>query len=109
MLYSAATERRRKDAEALAARNMLTQAEKNEIKEQNRLHEGDTGSSDVQIGLLTQRIRQLTEHLRVHRKDHHSQRGLMMIVGRRRRLLRYVSRTEPGRYRALIARLGIRK
>lgn len=109
MLYSAATERRRRDAEALAARNMLTQAEKNEIKEQNRLHEGDTGSSDVQIGLLTQRIRQLTEHLRVHRKDHHTQRGLMMIVGRRRRLLRYVSRTKPGRYRALIARLGIRK
>ncbi len=109
VLYSAATEQRRKDAEALAARNMLNQAEKNEIKEQNRLHEGDTGSSDVQIGLLTQRIRQLTEHLRVHRKDHHSQRGLMMIVGRRRRLLRYVSRTKPGRYKALIARLGIRK
>jgi small subunit ribosomal protein S15 len=109
VLYSAATEQRRKDAEALPARNMLTQAEKNEIKEQNRLHASDTGSSDVQIGLLTQRIRQLTEHLRVHRKDHHSQRGLMKIVGRRRRLLRYVSRTEPGRYRALIARLGIRK
>lgn len=109
VLYSAATEQRRKDAEALPARNMLTQAEKNEIKEQNRLHASDTGSSDVQIGLLTQRIRQLTEHLRVHRKDHHSQRGLMMIVGRRRRLLRYVSRTKPGRYKALIARLGIRK
>jgi small subunit ribosomal protein S15 len=109
VLYSAATKQRRKDAEALPARNMLTQAEKNEIKEQNRLHASDTGSSDVQIGLLTQRIRQLTEHLRVHRKDHHSQRGLMMIVGRRRRLLRYVSRTKPGRYRALIARLGIRK
>ena len=109
VLYSAATKQRRKDAEALPARNMLTQAEKNEIKEQNRLHASDTGSSDVQIGLLTQRIRQLTEHLRVHRKDHHSQRGLMMIVGRRRRLLRYVSRTKPGRYKALIARLGIRK
>jgi len=88
---------------------MLTQAGKSEIKEQNRLHASDTGSADVQVGLLTERIRQLTEHLRVHRKDHHSQRGLMKIVGRRRRLLRYVSRTEPDRYKALIARLGIRK
>ncbi len=88
---------------------MLTQADKKEIAEQNRLHAGDTGSADVQIGLLTTRIRQLTEHLRAHRKDHHCQRGLMKIVGRRRRLLRYVSRTEPGRYKALIARLGIRK
>jgi small subunit ribosomal protein S15 len=88
---------------------MLTQAEKSEIMEQNRLHGSDTGSTDVQVGLLTERIRQLTEHLRVHRKDHHSQRGLMKIVGRRRRLLRYVSRTEPGRYKALIARLGIRR
>lgn len=89
---------------------MLTEAEKKkEIAEQNRLHASDTGSADVQVGLLTERIRQLTEHLQVHRKDHHSQRGLMKIVGRRRRLLRYVSRTEPGRYKALIARLGIRK
>lgn len=109
VLYSAATEKRRKDAEALAARNMLTEVEKSEITEQNRLHASDTGSADVQIGLLTERIRQLTEHLRVHRKDHHSQRGLMKIVGRRRRLLRYVSRKEPERYKALIARLGIRK
>jgi small subunit ribosomal protein S15 len=88
---------------------MLTQAEKKEITEQNRLHANDTGSADVQVGLLTERIRQLTDHLRQHRKDHHSQRGLMKIVGRRRRLLRYVSRTEPERYKALIARLGIRK
>lgn len=109
MLYSPRRNKRRRDAEALVARSMLTQADKKEITEQNRLHASDTGSADAQIGLLTERIRQLTEHLRVHRKDHHSQRGLMKIVGRRRRLLRYVSRTEPGRYKALIARLGIRK
>ena len=88
---------------------MLTLTEKQEIAEANRLHASDTGSTDVQIGILTERIRQLTEHLRSNRKDHHSQRGLMMIVGRRRRLLRYLSRTEPERYKALIARLGIRK
>lgn len=88
---------------------MLIQAEKKEIAKSNRLHASDTGSADVQIALLTERIHQLTEHLRVHRKDHHSQRGLMKIVGRRRRLLRYLSRREPERYKALIARLGIRK
>jgi small subunit ribosomal protein S15 len=109
VLYSARREKRRKDAEALAARSMLTQADKKEIAESNRLHASDTGSADVQIALLTERIRQLTEHLRVHRKDHHSQRGLMKIVGRRRRLLRYISRREPERYKSLIARLGIRK
>ena len=88
---------------------MLTQAQTKELTEANRLHAADTGSTDVQVALLTERIRQLTEHLRVHRKDHHSQRGLMKIVGRRRRLLRYLSRTEPERYKALIAKLGIRK
>ena len=88
---------------------MLTKTEKEEITSSIRLHASDTGSSDVQVALLTERIRQMTDHLRVHRKDHHSQRGLMKIVGRRRRLLRYLSRREPNRYKALIAALGIRK
>ena len=88
---------------------MLTKTEKEEITSSTRLHASDTGSSDVQVALLTERIRQMTDHLRTHRKDHHSQRGLMKIVGRRRRLLRYLSRREPNRYKALIAALGIRK
>jgi len=88
---------------------MLSKTTKEEIANRNRLHATDTGSSDVQVSLLTERIRQLTEHLSTHRKDHHSQRGLMKIVGRRRRLLRYLSRREPERYKALIAGLGIRK
>ncbi len=88
---------------------MLTKTKKEEIAESTRLHASDTGSTDVQVALLTERIRDLTEHLRMHRKDHHSQRGLMKIVGRRRRLLRYLSRGEPQRYKALIAALGIRK
>ena len=88
---------------------MLTRTEKEEITSSIRLHASDTGSSDVQVALLTERIRQMTDHLRIHRKDHHSQRGLMKIVGRRRRLLRYLSRRAPDRYKALIAALGIRK
>ena len=88
---------------------MLTKTEKEEITSSIRLHASDTGSSDVQVALLTERIRQMTDHLRIHRKDHHSQRGLMKIVGRRRRLLRYLGRQEPDRYKALIAALGIRK
>ena len=88
---------------------MLTKTEKEEITSSIRLHATDTGSSDVQVALLTERIRHMTDHLRTHRKDHHSQRGLMKIVGRRRRLLRYLSRREPDRYKALIAALGIRK
>jgi small subunit ribosomal protein S15 len=88
---------------------MLTKEKKEEIASSTRRHASDSGSTDVQVALLTERIRQLTEHLRTHRKDHHSQRGLMKIVGRRRRLLRYLSRREPERYKALIAALGIRK
>ncbi len=88
---------------------MLTKTEKEEIPSSIRLHASDTGSSDVQVALLTERIRQMTDHLRIHRKVHHSQRGLMKIVGRRRRLLRYLRRQEPDRYKALIAALGIRK
>lgn len=71
-------------------------------------HEGDTGSPEVQIALLSARITQLTEHLRTHKKDHHSRRGLMMLVGRRKRLLTYLSNVDIERYRALVGRLGIR-
>ena len=88
---------------------MLTKERTAEIASANQVHPGDTGSTDVQVGLLTERILQLTDHLRRNRKDHHSQRGLMKLVGQRRRLLRYLSRTEPARYKALIARLGLRK
>ncbi len=88
---------------------MLNKAEKEQAATTHRVHASDTGSTGVQVALLTERIRQLTDHLRAHRKDHHSQRGLMKIVGRRRRLLRYLSRREPERYKALIAGLGIRK
>jgi len=88
---------------------MLTKEKKADLVSASELHPGDTGSSDVQVALLTERIRELTDHLRVHRKDHHSQRGLMMLVGQRRGLLRYLSREEPARYKALISRLGLRK
>ena len=71
--------------------------------------EGDTGSPEVQIALLTQRINHLTEHLKVHKKDFHSRRGLLMLVGRRRRLLDYVAKNDVERYRAIIAKLGLRR
>ena len=74
-----------------------------------RLHEADTGSPEVQVALLTARINHLTDHLKVHKKDHHGRRGLLMLVGRRRRLLDYVKRNDVDRYRALIARLGLRR
>ncbi len=74
-----------------------------------RLHESDTGSPEVQIALLTERINHLTEHLKSHKKDHHSRRGLLMLVGRRRRLLDYERKNDVERYRALIARLGLRR
>jgi small subunit ribosomal protein S15 len=69
----------------------------------------DTGSTEVQVALLTERINHLTEHLRVHKKDHHSRRGLLMMVGKRRRLLRYLQDQDVERYRSLIARLGLRR
>jgi small subunit ribosomal protein S15 len=75
----------------------------------NRLHDTDTGSPEVQIALLTERINHLTEHLKVHKKDHHSRRGLLMLVGRRRRLLDYVRDTDVARYRGIIAKLGLRR
>lgn len=75
----------------------------------NRLHDSDTGSPEVQIALLTDRIIHLTEHLKTHKKDHHSRRGLLMLVGRRRRLLDYVKKNDVERYRAIIAELGLRR
>jgi len=76
---------------------------------EHRLHETDTGSPEVQIALLTDRINHLTDHLKVHKKDHHSRRGLLMLVGRRRRLLDYVKSNDVERYRAIIAKLGLRR
>jgi small subunit ribosomal protein S15 len=87
----------------------LEKEKKGAIVEQFRLHEKDTGSSAVQVALLTERVNQLTEHLKVHREDHHSQRGLLMLVGQRKRLLAYLKREDVGRYRDLIERLGLRK
>jgi small subunit ribosomal protein S15 len=87
----------------------LEKEKKGAIVEQFRLHEKDTGSTAVQVALLTERVNQLTEHLKVHREDHHSQRGLLMLVGQRKRLLAYLKREDVGRYRDLIERLGLRK
>jgi len=83
--------------------------EKQGIINDYRVHENDTGSPEVQVALLTNRIQSLTEHLQAHRKDHHSRRGLLMMVGKRRRQLEYLRQTAPERYRALIERLGLRK
>ena len=82
---------------------------KNEIIAKYALHEGDTGSPEVQIALLTQRINQLTEHLKTHQKDNHSRRGLLKMVGKRRGLLNYLKEVDIERYRTIIASLGIRK
>ncbi len=76
---------------------------------ENQLHEKDTGSPEVQVAIFTERINQLTEHLKVNKKDHHSRRGLLLLVGKRRRLLNYLSRNDVERYRALIQKLGIRR
>ena len=87
----------------------LTQERKQEIVGQFKLHDSDSGSPEIQIALLTERIEQLTEHLRAHRKDHGSRRGLLKLVGKRSGLLRYVARTDRQRYQDIIARLGLRK
>ena len=79
------------------------------IISQHRLHDTDTGSPEVQIALLTERINHLTEHLKTHKKDHHSRRGLLMLVGRRRRLLDYVRSNDVERYRSIIGKLGLRR
>ena len=86
----------------------LSVEEKAEIIADARIHETDTGSTEVQVSILTRRINQLTEHMKVHKHDLHSRRGLLMLVGRRRRLLAYLSKKSPERYRQLIARLGLR-
>lgn len=88
---------------------MLDQAKKQEIIDQYKMHDGDTGSPEVQIALLTERINYLTEHLKTHKKDHHSQRGLLKMVGKRRGLLNYLRDTEPERYRTVISKLGLRR
>ena len=88
---------------------MLTTELKKEIIEQYATHEGDTGSPEVQIAILTKRIVLLTEHLKSHKKDHHSRRGLLKMVGQRRNLLNYLKDKDVERYRSLIARLGLRK
>lgn len=87
----------------------MTRARKAEVIETNKTHEGDTGSPEVQVALLTERIRTLTEHFQTHKKDHHSRRGLLKMVGQRRRLLRYVKSCDPARYQTLIQRLGLRR
>ncbi len=86
----------------------LSLEEKTEIIEGSRVHETDTGSPEVQISILTRRINQMTDHLKAHKHDLHSRRGLLMMVGQRRRLLSYLSKKSPDRYRALIAKLGLR-
>ena len=87
----------------------MTQEQKNAIIKEYQTHEGDTGSPEVQIALLTNRINELNEHLKVHKKDHHSRRGLLKMVGHRRNLQTYLMKTDIERYRALIKKLGIRK
>ena len=82
---------------------------KEEIIQEHRMHEGDTGSPEVQVAVLTRRIAHLTEHLREHKHDYHSQRGLLKMVGKRRRLLKYLQKKDVERYRALIAKLGLRR
>ena len=87
----------------------MLKEEKNAIIKEYAQHEGDTGSPEVQIALLTKRINDLTEHLKVHKKDHHSRRGLLKMVGHRRNLLNYLQKKDIERYRAIVAKLGLRK
>jgi small subunit ribosomal protein S15 len=87
----------------------LSLERKQTLIDQFKTHDGDTGSPEVQIALLTERINGLTEHFKQHTKDHHSRRGLLMLIGKRRSLLGYLQKKDPGRYRALIERLGIRR
>lgn len=87
----------------------MTREQKNTIIDQFKAHAADTGSSEVQIALLTNRINHLTEHLKTHKNDHHSRRGLMKMVGRRRRLLDYLRKVDISRYRAILEKLNLRK
>lgn len=88
---------------------MIDQIKKTEIINEYMMHEGDTGSPEVQIAILTYRINDLNEHLKIHKKDHHSRRGLLKMVGQRRNLLNYLKNKDVERYRTLIGRLGLRK
>ncbi|MGO1193282.1 MAG: 30S ribosomal protein S15 [Nesterenkonia sp.] len=87
----------------------LDRAVKQQIMQEHATHEGDTGSPEVQIAVMTRRISDLTEHLKDHKQDHHTRRGLMVLVGRRRRMLKYLESKDIERYRALIKRLGLRR
>jgi len=87
----------------------LAKERKSELIGSYRLHDSDTGSPEVQVALLSQRIRHLTEHLREHKHDHHSRRGLLMMVGKRKRLLDYLRKNDAERYRRVIAKLGLRR
>ena len=89
--------------------NMIRKEDKTAVIEANRTHATDTGSPEVQVAILTARIKELTEHLKVHKKDNHSRRGLLKMVGQRRSMLAYLQKKDINRYRALIAKLGIRK
>ena len=88
---------------------VFTSEEKQELIKQFKLHEADTGSPEVQVALLTHRISYLTDHLKTHKKDHHSRRGLLQLVGRRRRILNYVKNKDVKRYRTIIETLGLRR
>ena len=88
---------------------MAVVQDKQEIIEEHATHEGDTGSPEVQVAVLTRRIAHLTDHLREHKHDYHSRRGLLKMVGKRRRLLKYLQKKDVERYRALIAKLGLRR
>ena len=88
---------------------MISKESKTEIIEQFSRHEGDTGSPEVQVAILTKRIRELTEHLKVHKNDHHSRRGLYKMIGQRRGLLNYLMKKDIERYRSLIVELGLRR
>jgi len=88
---------------------MMLKEQKTNVIHENRIHETDTGSPEVQVAILTERISQLTEHLKIHKKDNHSRRGLLKMVGKRRSLLGYLQKKDIERYRALIAKLGLRK
>jgi small subunit ribosomal protein S15 len=90
-------------------RMALTQERKNDLINQYKVHESDTGSPEVQIAILTEKINYLNDHLRTHKKDHHSRRGLLKMVGQRRNLLTYLRDTDVRRYRALIDKLGLRR
>ncbi len=88
---------------------MIRKEDKAAVIAANATHEGDTGSPEVQIAILSARIQELTEHLKIHKKDNHSRRGLMKMVGKRRRLLDYLAKKDIERYRAIVAKLGLRK